>query len=62
MAAFVIVGTALVFVLWSTLNDLLSGQLATGRLAVAVPALLLFIILLTFLARSVVLWEARHVE
>lgn len=58
MAAFVIVGAPLVYLLWRVVNDLLTGQVVGTRLLLAVPALVVFIILLNVLARTVRRWDA----
>lgn len=58
MALFVVVGTPLVYVLWSVVNDILTGHIVTTRLILAVPALILFIIVLNLLARAVRRWDA----
>ena len=62
MAAFVVIGTPLVYFLWTALNDLLTGRIDGTHLAFAAPALVLFVVLLRFLARAVQRWERRHVE
>ena len=58
MAAFVIVGTPLVYLLWRVVNDLLTGQVVGTRLLLAVPALVVFIIVLNVLARTIRRWDA----
>jgi hypothetical protein len=58
MAAFVIVGTPLVYLLWRVVNDLLTGQVVGTRMLLAVPALVVFIIVLNVLARTVRRWDA----
>lgn len=58
MAAFVIVGAPLVYLLWRVVNDLLTGQVVGTRLLLAVPALVVFIIVLTVLARTIRRWDA----
>jgi hypothetical protein len=58
MAGFVIVGAPLVYLLWRVVNDLLTGQVVGTRLLLAVPALVVFIILLNVLARTVRRWDA----
>jgi hypothetical protein len=58
MAAFVIVGTPLVYLLWRVVNDLLTGQIVGTRLLLAVPALVVFIIVLNVLARTIRRWDA----
>jgi hypothetical protein len=58
MAAFVVVGTPLVYLLWSVVNDLLSGQIVMNRLLLAGPVLIVFIIVLRVLARTVTRLDA----
>jgi len=58
MALFVVLGTPLVYVLWSVVNDILTGHIVTTRLLLAVPALIVFIIVLNLLARAVRRWDA----
>jgi hypothetical protein len=58
MAIFVVVGTPLVYLLWTVVNDLLTGNIVTSRLLLAVPVLIVFIIVLTVLARTVRRWDA----
>lgn len=58
MAAFVIVGAPLVYLLWRVVNDLLTGQVVGTRMLLAVPALVVFIIVLNVLARTVRRWDA----
>lgn len=58
MAGFVIVGAPLVYLLWRVVNDLLTGQVVGTRLLLAVPALVVFIIVLNVLARTVRRWDA----
>jgi hypothetical protein len=62
MAAFVVIGTPLVYFLWTALNDVLAGRLDGRHLAFAAPALVLFLVLLRYLARAVRRWENRHIE
>lgn len=59
MAAFVVIGTPLVYVIWKVINDLLTGHLVTGRLLLAVPALVLLVIVLRVLANAIRRWDAR---
>lgn len=58
MAIFVIVGTPLVYLLWTVVNDLLTGHFVPSRLLLAAPVLIVFIILLNVLARTVRRWDA----
>lgn len=53
MGAFVIVGAPLVYLLWTVVNDILTGHIVTTRLLMAVPVLIVFIIVLNVLARTV---------
>jgi hypothetical protein len=57
MLVFVIVGTPLVYLLWTVVNDLLTGTVVRSRLLLAVPALIVFIIVLNVLARTVRRWD-----
>jgi hypothetical protein len=61
MAAFVVIGTPLVYFLWTALNDVLTGRFDGRHLAFAAPALILFVVLLRYLARAVRRWENRHI-
>jgi hypothetical protein len=56
MLGFVLVGTPLVFYLWSTINELLSGHVGVRDL-LALPVLGLFVVLLIILGRSVSRWN-----
>jgi hypothetical protein len=56
MLGFVLVGTPLVFYLWSTINDVLSGHVGVRDL-LALPVLGLFVVLLIILGRSVSRWN-----
>ena len=58
MAIFVVVGTPLVYLLWTVVNDLLTGHIVTSRLLMAVPVLIVFIIVLGVLARLIRRWDA----
>jgi hypothetical protein len=58
MAIFVVVGTPLVYLLWTVVNDLLTGHIVTSRLLLAGPVLIVFIIVLNVLARTVRRWDA----
>lgn len=58
MALFVVVGTPLVYLLWTVVNDLLTGHVVVTRLLLAVPVLIVFIIVLNVLARTVRRWDA----
>jgi hypothetical protein len=57
MITFVVVGTPLVFYLWTVLNDVLAGEIDGARLALAVPALALFAALVFLLGRAVTRWN-----
>lgn len=57
MLLFVIVGTPLVYLLWTFVNDVLTGHVVGSRLLLAVPALIVFIIVLNVLARTVRRWD-----
>jgi hypothetical protein len=58
MAIFVVVGTPLVYLLWTVVNDLLTGHIVNSRLLMAVPVLIVFIIVLGVLARLIRRWDA----
>jgi hypothetical protein len=60
IALFVLLGTPLVAYLWDTLNHLFSGIIEPLRLLIALPAALLFYVLLRFMARSVVSWQTER--
>lgn len=59
MVAFVVVGMPLVYILWSTLNELLAGRVDGAQLLIAIPVLALFLGLLAILAKSIRSWERR---
>lgn len=54
---FALVGGLLVAFLWSTINDLLSGRVDLLQVGLAIPAAVLFYLLLKRLAGSVERWE-----
>ena len=58
MGLFVFVGSPLVYLLWGVVNDLLTGHVVTSRLLLALPALIVFLAVLNFLARSIRRWDA----
>jgi hypothetical protein len=58
IALFVLVGTPLVAYLWETLNRLFAGIVEPLRLLGALPAAVLFYLLLRFMARSIATWQA----
>jgi hypothetical protein len=57
MLGFVLVGTPLVFYLWSVVNELLSGHVRGLRDLLALPVLGLFVVLLFVLGRAVSRWD-----
>lgn len=57
MGALVVLGTPLVYVLWTALNDVLAGRIDGGRLLLTLPILLLFLGLLYYVARVVRRWQ-----
>ena len=59
MAIFVVVGGPMVFYLWSTVNDVLAGQVDPMRVLISLPVLLIFLGVLAILSRSVRRWEER---
>jgi len=62
MALYVAAGFPLVWFLWETLNQVLSGQFDGLRLGGALAAALLLIGLLILLARSVQRWDRMDVD
>lgn len=60
LALFFTLGTPLVAYIWHTLNVLLTGRVELLALAILVPVLLLFWLLLKGLARAVDRLDARH--
>lgn len=57
MAIFVVIGTPMVYFLWSVVNELLTGHVDGRRLALAIPILGVFIVLLGYVARTVRRWD-----
>lgn len=55
----VLVGGPLVAYLWETLNRLMAGFVEPVRLLIALPVLVLFALLLRFVARLVERWHAQ---
>jgi hypothetical protein len=51
LAAFLVVGVAIVGVLWHSLNQVLAGE--PGRLLVALPLAIVFVVFLLVFARSI---------
>lgn len=62
MALFVLLGFPMVWYLWETLNEVLAGEIHGTRLLVAVPVFLVFLGLLTLVARSVQRWDRAGPE
>ena len=60
VALFAIIGIPLAAFLWDTLNKLVAGDFSSVRLIVAVPALLLFALLIVILSREVWRWEGSR--
>lgn len=54
----VLVGSALVAVLWDALNVLLGGVFDARRLLIALPVAIVFIVLLRYMARTIEAWHA----
>jgi Na+/melibiose symporter-like transporter len=52
IAVFTLLGIPVLAFLWETLNKLIAGVFEPWRLLVSVPVLLVFVVLLWFLARS----------
>jgi len=59
MGVFVVVGAPLVYLLWSVVNDILTGHIVRLHLALAAPALIVFVVVLNLLARSIRRWDGR---
>lgn len=57
IALFVLLGTPLVGYLWEALNNLLAGHIRPMQLLLAVPAAVLFYLLLRFMGRTVRAWD-----
>jgi hypothetical protein len=55
---FVLLGTPLVAYLWDTLNRLFAGIVEPVRLLIAIPAAILFYLLLRAMARAVQAWQS----
>jgi hypothetical protein len=62
IAGFFILGMPMVAYLWETINQLLELRASGIQLLVAVPVLIVFLILLRFLARAVTRLEASRAE
>jgi hypothetical protein len=63
IALFTVLGIPLLAFLWETLNKLIAGVFEPWRLLVSVPVLVVFLVVLRFLARSVArLDEARQTD
>jgi polyferredoxin len=58
MLLFVVVGTPMVYVLWSFVNEVLTGHFDSGLALLALPVLAVFAGLLVFLGR----WARREAE
>jgi formate hydrogenlyase subunit 3/multisubunit Na+/H+ antiporter MnhD subunit len=57
LAIITIVGIPFVAVLWETLNEILSGHIRPGRIAVAAPLLLVFLGILIAAGRALAHFE-----
>lgn len=53
MAAPLVIGIPLVYVLWEFINDLLSAQATLSQTLIALPVLIVFLIFLRFLGRAI---------
>lgn len=60
LGVYLVLAVPLFSYLWSTLNELLSGEIRPVRLALAAIALPLFIGVLYLMVRSIERWEARR--
>jgi hypothetical protein len=58
LAGFLVVGTALVGLLWSAVNHVVAGEL--GKLAIALPMLIVFVVFLVLFGRQVSRLESRR--
>lgn len=58
IALFVLIGSPLVGYLWEALNNLLAGHVRPLQLLIAVPAAVLFYLLLRFMGRTVLAWDS----
>jgi hypothetical protein len=59
MLLFVIVGAPMVYYLWTTVNEILVGHVAGGRLGITAVVFLIFLGLLGILTRSIRRWDER---
>lgn len=59
MLLFVVVGAPMVYYLWTTINELLTGRIDGARLGISIIVLLIFLGLLGILTRSIRRWEKR---
>lgn len=59
MGGFVVVGAPMVYYLWTTINELLVGHIAGGRLGITAVVFLIFLGLLSILTRSIRRWDER---
>ena len=60
LAVYLVLAVPLFAYLWSTLNELLSGEIRPVRLVLAALALPAFIGVLYLMVRSIHRWEARR--
>jgi len=60
LAVYLVLAVPLFAYLWSTLNELLAGDIRPVRLGIAVVVLPLFIAVLYLMVRSIHRWEARR--
>jgi hypothetical protein len=58
LAAFLVLGVAIVAVLWNAVNEVVAGSL--GRLVVALPMLLIFLAFLVVFGRQLQRLESRR--
>ncbi|HEX2450708.1 MAG TPA: hypothetical protein VHJ69_06195 [Gemmatimonadales bacterium] len=56
---FVLIGTALVALVWDMLNQLMTGHVDVRRVATGAVGIFLLAVLLRLLARAVWRWEGR---
>ena len=60
LGVYLVLAVPLFAYLWSTLNELLSGEIRPVRLVLAAIVLPLFIAVLYLMVRSIERWEARR--
>jgi hypothetical protein len=56
----VLAGMVLIAQLWATLNNLLSGRVHPVQVLISIPAAILLVLLLRYVARTVEGWEGQR--